>query len=64
MYRKTYAVVDLNCIANNISELRRCAGTEVMAVVKADAYGHGVEKVSKRAGEIFCRGDAGGGSGA
>ena len=49
MYRKTYAVVDLNCIANNISELRRCAGTEVMAVVKADAYGHGVEKVSKRA---------------
>ena len=44
MYRKTYAVVDLNCIANNISELRRCAGTEVMAVVKADAYGHGVEK--------------------
>lgn len=51
MYRKTYAVVDLNCIANNISELKRCAGTEVMAVVKADAYGHGVEKVAKRAAQ-------------
>lgn len=49
MYRKTYAVVDLDCIANNISELRRCAGTEVLAVVKANAYGHGVRQVAQRA---------------
>ena len=36
-------VVDLDAIADNVAELRRRAGgAEVMAVVKADAYGHGL----------------------
>lgn len=37
------AVVDLDAIAGNVSALRERAGrAEVMAVVKADAYGHGL----------------------
>lgn len=36
-------VVDLDAIADNVAELRRRAGdAAVMAVVKADAYGHGL----------------------
>lgn len=36
-------VVDLDAIADNVRELRRRAGdAAVMAVVKADAYGHGL----------------------
>ena len=49
MLRKTYAEVDLDCIAHNIRALRRAAGTPVMAVVKADAYGHGMQAVARRA---------------
>jgi len=37
------AVVDLSAICDNVRALRRAASTaEVMAVVKADAYGHGL----------------------
>jgi alanine racemase len=37
------AVVDLDAIAGNVAALRERAGNaEVMAVVKADAYGHGL----------------------
>jgi alanine racemase len=37
------AVVDLDAVAGNVSALRERAGNaEVMAVVKADAYGHGL----------------------
>lgn len=37
------AVVDLTAIADNTALLRqRAAGAEVMAIVKADAYGHGL----------------------
>lgn len=49
MLRKTYAVVHLENIAHNIRALRKIAGREVMAVVKADAYGHGMREVSLRA---------------
>ena len=49
MLRRTYALVDLEKIADNIRELKRCAGTGVMAVVKADAYGHGMVPVAKKA---------------
>ncbi|HEX9175230.1 MAG TPA: alanine racemase [Mycobacterium sp.] len=42
------AVVDLDAIANNIGVLREHAGSaEVMAVVKADGYGHGATRVSR-----------------
>ncbi|WP_099023272.1 alanine racemase [Mycolicibacterium palauense] len=43
-------VVDLGAIAHNVGVLRECAGAaEVMAVVKADAYGHGAVEVARTA---------------
>ncbi len=43
-------VVDLDAIANNVHVLREHAGSaEVMAVVKADGYGHGATRVSRTA---------------
>ena len=44
------AVVDLDAIANHIGVLREHAGSAaVMAVVKADAYGHGATPVARAA---------------
>jgi alanine racemase len=53
--RPTRVEVDLDAVASNVSLACRIAGprTEVMAVVKADAYGHGavpVARVALRAG--------------
>jgi alanine racemase len=40
---RSAAVVDLDAIAHNVEVLRGCAGAaQVMAVVKADGYGHGL----------------------
>jgi alanine racemase len=48
--RPTYAVVDLDAIRHNIRLVReRVAPAEVIAVVKADAYGHGVVPVARTA---------------
>jgi alanine racemase len=45
----TRAVVDLDAIARNYRRLRdRVAPRAVMAVVKADAYGHGAAAVARR----------------
>lgn len=43
-YGRTWAEIDLDKIAHNVQEIRKLVGkrTEIMAVVKADAYGHGV----------------------
>ncbi|MEO6900322.1 MAG: alanine racemase, partial [Mycobacteriaceae bacterium] len=44
------AVIDLDAIAHNIGVLREHAGrAEVMAVVKADGYGHGAVPVARAA---------------
>ena len=44
------AVVDLGAIAHNVRLLREHAGSaEVMAVVKADGYGHGAARVGQAA---------------
>ncbi|MGF1663931.1 MAG: alanine racemase [Kineosporiaceae bacterium] len=44
------AVVDLDAVAGNVSSLARsAAGAEVMAVVKADAYGHGLVPCARAA---------------
>lgn len=50
-YRPTIAKVDLNAIKKNILNLKRHIGhsVEVIAVVKANAYGHGDLEVSKAA---------------
>jgi alanine racemase len=43
-------VVDLDAVAGNVSSLARAAaGAEVMAVVKADAYGHGLVPCARAA---------------
>lgn len=41
------AVIDLDAIAHNVKVLSRAAGTPWMAVVKADAYGHGLVPVAR-----------------
>ena len=46
MARPIVATVDLAAIAANVAQVRRYApGTEVFAVVKANAYGHGLLRV-------------------
>ena len=42
------ATVDRNAIRHNLAQVRQCApGSRVMAVVKANAYGHGIVPVAK-----------------
>lgn len=58
MLRPTHAIIDLNCIAYNVRSLRARTSPDAqfMAVVKANAYGHGsvdVSKVALREGASF-----------
>ncbi|HEU4991055.1 MAG TPA: alanine racemase [Luteimonas sp.] len=46
--RPTRIVVDLDAIAHNLAAIRARTGVPVMAVVKANAYGHGLVPVAKR----------------
>jgi len=48
---RTWATVDLDAVAHNVGAIRARlpVGTTVMAVVKADAYGHGAVEVSHAA---------------
>jgi len=48
-------VVDLEAIRANLRRLRDLVDTEVMAVVKADAYGHGMVEVARAAREAGVR---------
>lgn len=43
------ALVDTDAIAANVRHLRRLTGTEVIAVVKADGYGHGAVRTARAA---------------
>lgn len=47
-YYRTYAEIDLNAIEHNIKELKKKIndGVSVLAIVKADAYGHGAVGVA------------------
>ncbi|MFQ5864211.1 MAG: alanine racemase [bacterium] len=48
--RPTFVEVNLAAIAHNLREIKKqVAPAEIMAVVKADAYGHGLKEVSKTA---------------
>ncbi|GAX89198.1 alanine racemase [Effusibacillus lacus] len=51
MIRPTWAEIDLGHIAHNLREFRRILPeqTRIMAVVKADGYGHGAVPVAKQA---------------
>ncbi|MBN1353533.1 MAG: alanine racemase [Candidatus Omnitrophica bacterium] len=48
-YRPTWAEIDLSAIRHNCRSIERLLGknTAIMAVVKANAYGHGIVRVSK-----------------
>jgi alanine racemase len=43
------AIVDLSAIKFNVAKLKEISGTNLLAVVKADAYGHGLVPVAKAA---------------
>ncbi|MGN6113349.1 MAG: alanine racemase [Luteimonas sp.] len=45
--RPTRIVVDLDAISHNLAAIRARTGVPVMAVVKANAYGHGLVPVAK-----------------
>src|SRR2546428_1822544 len=45
--RSTVADVDLDAIATNVDAIRARSKADVVAVVKADAYGHGAEAVAE-----------------
>ena len=43
----TYAAINLDAIGRNLAAVRQKAGVPVMAVVKADAYGHGAVPIAR-----------------
>lgn len=48
-YHRSFAAVNLSAIEHNLNELKACIsdGVKAMAVVKADAYGHGSVAVAR-----------------
>lgn len=47
-HRPTYVEIDLGALRHNLAQVRRQAGPQrrILAVIKADAYGHGAAKVA------------------
>ena len=46
-YDNTYVEIDLDAIISNFDAIRAKAGVQVMAIVKADAYGHGAIQIAR-----------------
>lgn len=48
-FKRTWAEIDLNHLAFNVNEIRKClpGTTRMMGIVKADAYGHGDRYIAK-----------------
>ncbi|MBQ4600294.1 MAG: alanine racemase [Oscillospiraceae bacterium] len=46
-FDNTYVKIDLDVIAANLDAVAKKAGVPVMAIVKADAYGHGAVQVAR-----------------
>ena len=46
-YKDITATIDADCIRHNIKYLQDKTGTEIMPVIKANAYGHGMIQMSK-----------------
>ena len=44
--QRTWAEVCLKSLAHNISEIKKLTKTEVMAIIKADGYGHGAVQIA------------------
>ncbi len=56
MKHKNTATVDCSALIENYHTIERLAApAEVICVVKADAYGHGIEAVSEALGAAGCR---------
>jgi alanine racemase len=49
MTYRAYAQVDLAAIASNVAAIKSSTSAEILAVVKADAYGHGLIPVAQTA---------------
>jgi alanine racemase len=48
LHRPTWAEVDLDALSSNVAEVRRrTASRPILAVVKADAYGHGAPRIAR-----------------
>ncbi len=48
MSRPTQAVINLAALQNNIDKIKQCVPSQkIMAVVKANAYGHGASEIAK-----------------
>ncbi|TDJ00399.1 MAG: alanine racemase [Caldithrix sp.] len=55
-FRATWAEINLGAIAHNLQEIKKkVAPAEIMAVIKADAYGHGLKEVARVALENNAR---------
>lgn len=56
-FRRTWVEINLDALKHNyeVIESRLSPGCEIMAVVKADAYGHGVENSVKEFSACGCR---------
>ncbi len=53
----TWLEIDLNAIRNNVAKIKDLTGVEVMAVIKANGYGHGARPAAQAAvqgGAIWC----------
>ena len=48
-FNRAEALIDLDRITANVAHLKNLAGVDLMAVVKADAYGHGLVPVARAA---------------
>ena len=48
-YSRVYARIDLDIIASNMEKMKQnlCADTQIMAVIKADGYGHGAVPIAQ-----------------
>lgn len=55
-HSNAYAEIDLDALRNNYNKIsEHAAPARIMAVVKADAYGHGVEQCSRTLYDCGCR---------
>lgn len=48
---RSWAEIDFSALRHNLQTAQKAAGCEVMAVVKAGAYGHGLEQVARMLAE-------------
>ncbi len=46
-YDNTYVKIDLDAICSNLEAVQTKTGVKVMAIIKADAYGHGAVQVAR-----------------